>query len=483
MPKIMYYLMLLLLVISIMQLTIVYSYQEKHFASSANDSIGNWSVVEQVFYLRNGAEVFSGMDRIGANLVMGVGTDQTPTPDVSCIFAYYLGDTQPRRLNCRYTDGVGLYDAYSPWRNGSALVVGWRDPMSGKPSGIFVYRYDYEADELVPLIAMDDPDFESETMTWIIGFNNYVVTSGKVTGTGRMPAIYVFKYEDNDWKLVHRITNLGAIILRNDDTDGNPRIYTARIENNTAKIYRINLETGDYEEAGEVEGSLLTVFRSTLVVGKDVLGVTDKDTGVIKLWSPDRGVFYQHKLQHGFDGVSIRGSHYGSNYALVYGRNVVNQWKGPVYMTDLKNTDRKFGGIDWRLKWTDMAPILITKSYAVISTARGLGDTALAVYNIKTTRQAQPTTTTTRSTTTTQNIEESTITTGTTGNHITGTTTPPTTTNNQGKEGSTTPEATSPETKTPYGQGGDNGSFVIGASIIIATVLVLLFYYFVIRKR
>ncbi len=437
---------------------------------------GNWSIVEQVFYKTGPVEVYTGLERVSNDMVVGVGADQTAEPDTACIFLYHIGDTVPYKMDCKPNDGIGLYDIYSPWRNGSALVVGWRDPVSLKPSGIFIYRYDVEGYSLKPLISYDDPLFDDERMNMIIGFDNTIIVSGKVyerTWGDRIPMVYIFKYEDGEWRLEDSISRKGSIIFRNDDPSGNPRIFLLVKEEGNIKIFRIDTSTGGVEDFDTVKGERITIFHSVGAIGKDVLGVTEGST--IKLWSPDRGVFYQYTFKNGFNSVSVKASRLGDNYALIYGYNNMNGYKGPVYMTNLVDLDRKFGKDDWRIKWNTYAPILITNNYLVASTAKGLGDGIITVYQVKT---IKPTTTTT-TTTTTQTTESTTET--TTQNTQTQQST---TTRTQETTGQGTTHTSSMENKTTITvtASGSDTFIIVGLSIALIAVIGLL-VFFIIKRR
>ncbi len=371
---------------------------------NASMNVNPWGVSEQVFYKSSGAEVYSGIERISENFVIGVGSEQSANPDIGCWFIYAIGDTLLRRDKCKEFNGIGFYDVYSPWRNGSALVVGWRDPSSLEPSGVFVYRYDASTDKFTNIITYDDPDYSDERMTMIIGFTDpeMIVVAGSVYNDNisvSIKAIYGFKHTGQSWTLAWRIVNHGSLIFRNDN-NGEQRLYSVEKGNGVVIVSEISLSDGSIHVVASIDGLYPTIFHSIDVIGNDVLGVTNSDDNTIKLWTPVEGVFYTYKLKENYNSISVKASHYGENYALIYGYNNKDQWKGPVYVTNLAGMDRGIGKYDWRLKWSTYAPTLLLKNYLVASTARGFSQGIITVYELN--NIVEPTTTsqtTTQSTT------------------------------------------------------------------------------------
>ncbi len=471
------YLFTVLIIISPLALPSLSTWTPLVKSSSANSvGIANWSVVEQVMYTTKPAEVYSGIDVVGNGLVVGVGTDQSSHPFTTCLFAYGLGDSALRYSSCKPFDGVGLYDVYSPWRNGSALMVGWRDPGSMKNSGVFVYQFDYPYRSLKMIVTYDDPDHDDETMTSVIGYGDYIITAGKVTGIDRITMIYVFKKMGGEYRFYNNIPNAGDIIFRHD-INGEPAIYSALVVNGNTEIYRID-PGGGASIVDTIRGDIPTVFRSTLMVGNDVLGVTDRGNGTISLWTPETGVFYTYHYNHGFNSVSRRASHYGDNYALIYGYNNKQSYTGPIYATDLNHYDSRIGRNDWRLKWSSYAPILLTRGYAIVSAAKGLGDSVISIYNVKTTPQQEPTSTTTTT-------HESTV----TSQSTTPTPSPTTSTQSQpntSSESSTTTKGQ--ETASTNGHGEANNGSGSGVGLIVAVALIAAIFgalasYIIFRRR
>ncbi len=207
-------------------------------------SLYGWTNLNHILDNTTRAEVFSGLELAYKDIVVGVGPDHSAYPHKGCFVVYHLGDDSPSFMECLYLAGIGMYDAYSPWRNGSVLLTGWRDPNSGFYSAVFVFTFNAYDTMLTTIIDYDDPDYSDEEMTMVLGYDDTIIVSGKVTGTTKTPAIYIFRYENGSWQMKHRITDKGNIIFRNDDGD-TPRVFVANITENKVKIYKIDPGSGE----------------------------------------------------------------------------------------------------------------------------------------------------------------------------------------------------------------------------------------------
>ena len=217
---------------------------------------------------------------------------------------------------------------------------------------------------------------------------------------------------------------------------------------------------------------MVTVFRSTDIVGKDILGVTSTETGTVKLWDPDKGIFEQYTLKNNFTYVSLKGSHYGDSYSLIYGFNKAGSWTGPIYITNLANYDSQIGTDAYRLKWSKYAPSILTNNYLVASSAYGYKDGVIMAYSVELQAPTTTTTTTTTTSTTTTTTTESTSTTTTqqttTTTQETGTTTSGETTTQTNQETTNKTEVQLTSTTTT-----DHGGLPISTILIIIVLAIL----------